>query len=299
MFRRIMNGNVHKVRVLSIGFIVAMGATAAFAQVEGDYQIQPIFTRYAETAKKITFNANAKVFNGVDLQEAVDYEGWGVEADLTVPIPYTKRFQVRLSWPFYTDGDARVREKGRSDTGQRIDIRGYGGTFEFPNLQLEYQVLTEEQAGFNLGAYGGYGEKQRSLWTTSFDDDVYNHDGTVIPFGLKADWRHGEQWRFVANAGARHYRKSDDLNPAGVDADDRFWLGDVSVAAIYRPWDYPIYPVGELVYQGNFDDYHSVLAVPEFIWAVCRNFELKVGVPIGLTDDGESIGGRLQATLRF
>jgi hypothetical protein len=62
MFRRIMNGNVHQVRVLSIGFIVAMGAAAAFAQVEGDYQVQPIFTRYAETAKKITFNANAKVF---------------------------------------------------------------------------------------------------------------------------------------------------------------------------------------------------------------------------------------------
>jgi hypothetical protein len=42
-----------------------------------------------------------------------------------------------------------------------------------------------------------------------------------------------------------------------------------------------------------------VLAVPEAIWAACRNFELKVGVPIGLTGDGESIGGRLQATLRF
>jgi hypothetical protein len=283
---------------LSVAFMGGM-ADSAVAQIEGEYQVQPIFTRYAETVRKVTFNANARVFNDVDLQEADEFDGWSVDADLTFRIPYTERFQVRLSWPFYTDGEARVREKGRVDTGRRIDIRGYGGAFEFPTAQLEYQFLTEEADGLNMGAYAGYGEKQRHLWTTSFDRDVYNHDGTVIPFGLRADWHHGEQWRFVANAGARYYNKSDDLNPSGPGSSDRFWLGDVSFAAICRPWEVPLYPVGELVYQGNFGDYHSVLAVPEIIWAACRNFELKAAVPIGLTGEGESFGGRLQATLRF
>jgi hypothetical protein len=249
--------------------------------------------------RKVTFNANARVFNDVELQEADEFDGWGVDADLTFRIPYTERFQIRLSWPFYTDGEARVREKGRVDTGRKIDIRGYGGVFDFPNAQVEYQFLTEEEKGFNMAAYVGYGEKMRGLWTTSYDRDVYNHDGQVIPFGLKLDWRHGDRWRFAANVGARYYNKSDDINPSGPGSSDRFWLGDVSFAAIYHPWDYPIYPVGELVYQGNFGDYHSLLAVPELVWAACRNFELKVGVPIGLTGEGESFGGRLQATLRF
>jgi hypothetical protein len=293
-----MNGNVCKGIVLSVGFI-ACGANTGFAQMEGEYQLQPIFTRYAETVRKITFNANARIFNHVALQEADHFDGWGVDADLTVPIPYTKHFQVRLSWPFYTEGEARVREKGRPDTGQRIDIYGYGGTFDFPNAQIEYQFLTEEEKGFNVAAYGGIGERQRKLWTTTFDDDIYNHAGQVALFGLKADWRHGEKWRFVANAGARYYFKSDDLNPSGPTSSDKFWLGDISFAAIYHPWQFPIYPVGELVYQGNFGDYHSVLAVPEVIWAACRNFELKAGAPIGLTSDGESFGGRFQATLRF
>lgn len=280
--------------------LLAIGAAAtSLAQLEGEYQVQPIFTRYAETAKKITLNANARVFNDVQLQEADGFDGWSVDADLTIPIPYTKRFQVRLSWPFYTDGEARVSERGRPDTGRRIDVRGYGGVFEFPTAQVEYQFLTEEEKGFNMAAYGGFGEKMRHLWTTSYDDDVYNHDGQMALFGLKADWRHGEHWRFVANAGARYYHKSDDLNPSGPDSSDRFWLGDISFAAIYHPWTCPVYPVGELVYQGNFGDYHSVLVVPEIIWAVCRNFELKAGVPIGLTSEGESLGGRFQATLRF
>lgn len=298
-FRGLMKRTCTRIISAALGIIGCCGANNGLAQMEGEYQVQPIFTRYAETAKKITFNANARIFNDVQLQEADSFDGWGVDADLTIPIPYTERFQLRLSWPFYTDGEARVTEKGRSDTGQSIDVRGYGGVFDFPNAQIEYQFLTEEQKGFNMAGYAGFGEKMRHLWTTSFDDDVYNHDGQVIPFGLKADWRHGEQWRFVANAGARYYQKSDDINPSGPDSSDRFWLGDISFAAIYRPWKCPVYPVGELVYQGNFSDYHSVLAVPEIIWAVCRNFELKAGAPIGLTDDGESFGGRFQATVRF
>jgi hypothetical protein len=60
-----------------------------------------------------------------------------------------------------------------------------------------------------------------------------------------------------------------------------------------------VYPVAELAYQTSFGSYNAVQVVPELIWAACRNFELKAGAPIGMTGDGESYGGRFQATFRF
>lgn len=287
------------------GVFLSLAAAAcvvdtAQAQLEGDYQIQPIITRYAETAKKVTFNATTRVFRDAQLQEVDSFDGWGVDADLTIPIPFTETFQVRVFWPFYTEGDARLIEPGQPDRGRRIDIRGYGGTLDFPNVQLEWQFLREDKTAlFNMGAYGGIGEVQRVLWTTEADPDVYNHKGQNALFGLKADWRCGDEWRFLVNAGARYYFKSDDMNPAGPGPNDRFWHTDISAAAIYRAWETPVFPVAELVYNGDFSSYHSVLAVPEVIFGICPNFEVKLGVPIGLTGDGEQIGGRLQGTLRF
>jgi hypothetical protein len=283
----------------AIALMTLGGAGTAFGQMEGEYQIQPIFTRYAETVKKITFNSGVTLFHDVQLQEADNFDGWSVDADLTIPIPYTKTFQLRLEWPFYTDGRARVTDKEAPDRGERIDVRGYGGTFQFPNLQLEWQFLSESNQGVNMAAYGGFGQSQRVLWTDEQTDDVYNHKGDVAIFGLKADWRVGDEWRFVANMGAHYYSKSDDLNPEGPSGDDRFYLSDFSVAAIWHPWSAPVYPVGELVYQTTFFDYNSVQVVPEIIWAVCRNFELKAGAPIGLTSEGQDYGGRFQATVRF
>ncbi len=108
-------------KFLRSGFVlIALGvAGAASAQVEGEYQIQPIFTRYAETVKKITFNSSLSLFHDVQLQEADEFNGWSVDADLTIPIPYTKTFQLRLEWPFYTDGRARVIDNEAPDRGER------------------------------------------------------------------------------------------------------------------------------------------------------------------------------------
>ncbi len=292
-----MKGTIHRCVSLSTVFIVLWAAATARAQLEGEYQIQPIFTRYAETVKKITFNANAHIFNDVQLQESDRFDGWTVDADVTFRIPYTKRFQVRVLWPFYTEGDARVIDPGLN-FHKKNKIHGYGGVFDFPSVELAYQFLAEPDHRFNASVYGGIGERQRVLWTSVFDE-VYNHAGQVALFGVRADWRYGDDWRFVANAGARYYFKSDDLNPEGTGSSDKFFLTDISVAAIYHPWKCPVFPAAELVYQGTFGDYNSVLFVPEVILGVCKNFELKAGAPIGLTGDGESFGGRFQATARF
>jgi hypothetical protein len=294
-----MKGRLNGLVALSmVAVAVACAENSARAQLEGEYQIQPLYTRYAETVKKITFNATMHVFTDVQLQEADHFDGWTVDADLTFRIPYTKHLQMRIFWPFYTEGDARVIDPGR-DYHRDTQIRGYGGVFDFANVELDYQFLEETNHGFNMSAYLGAGERQRILWTDGTHGDVYNHAGQVALFGVRADWHYSENWRFVANAGARYYFKSDDLNPEGTGSSDKFYLADISFAAIYHAWDFPIFPVAELAYQGTFSDYHSVLAVPEVIWAVCPNFEIKAGAPIGLTRDGEQFGGRFQATVRF
>lgn len=293
-----MKRKLSNVLSLSIGLIILGGANRAAAQLEGEYQVQPIFSRYAETQKKwVTFNTTARVFNGVDLQEANSFDGWGIDADVTLRVPFTKYLQARVFWPFYTEGKGAISDPARTDYGQHIRIDGHGGVFDFPNVELEYQFLTESNSGFNASFHGGIGEAQRVLDTTAAFADVFNHAGQYALFGLRGDWHYGEDWRFVANLGGRYYWKSDDINPGGNF--DEFGWADISGAAIWHPWKAPIFPVAELVYQGDFSSYNSLLFVPEIIWASCKNFEWKVGGTFGLTGDGESVGGRLQGTLRF
>lgn len=283
---------------LSISLISFLAAQRAGAQNEGEYQVQPVFSRYAATQKNwFTLNTTARVFNDVTLQEAVGFDGWGIDADVTVRIPWTERWQVRLFWPIYTEGHARLTAPDLPDTGGRIRIDGYTGIYDYPNLQLEYQFLKNTNSQVNASVYGGYGERQRTLDTTTFARDKYNHAGQYVLFGLRSDWRHGDDWRFVVNAGGRYYMKSDDINPGG-EFDEYAWA-DISGAAIYHPWKAPIFPMVELVYQGDFIDYNSLLIVPEVVLATCKNFEVKVAGEFGLTSDGENVGGRVQGTLRF
>jgi len=294
-----MNGTCRKTLLLSLSIITFAHLDTAFAQVEGEYQIQPVYTRYAETVKKITFNGTGRLFRDLQLQEADNFDGWTVDADLTVPIPGTERFQIRLYWPFYTDGTARLIDPGQPDTGKKIDIYGYGGTFDFPSMSFDYQFLSEKDDGFNLAGYVGVGARIYYLKTSTVSKDVYNHAGKQALFGVTGDWHYGEEWRFTANLGGSYYWVSDDLNPDGTGSGDVFALADISGAAIYHPWKVPVFPVAELVYQGNFSGYNSLQIVPEVIWAINTHFELKAAVPIGLTSDGQSLGGTFQGTVRF
>jgi len=295
-----MNWKLRSAVSLSIGLFALCEANRVSAQLEGEYQVQPIFSRYAEAQKNwVTINTTARVFNKVDLQEANSFDGWGFDADVTLRVPYVDGLQVHVLWPFYTKGEAQVSDPTRSDYRKHIEIEGSGGMFDFNSVELEYQFRKETNYGYNLSAHAGLGEAFRVLDTTTDDHDKYNHAGDNILFGLRADWRHGEDLRFIVCMGGRYYYKSDDINPAGYDTRDEFALADISGAAIWHPWKAPIYPVAELVYQGNFSSYNSLLFVPEVIWASCKNFELKVAGTVGLTSAGESVGGRLQGTVRF
>ena len=273
---------------------VAGAAEDAMAKSEtarADYELQPIFTRYAKTSKKITFTSTFKAYRDAELQEAENLDALGVDAEILVP--FAKRFQLRLNVPIYTTGNARLIEQPH----QNISVKGWGGTFDFATAQLEWQFLNQAEHGMNMSI--GVGGGERLFWLNTSIDDRYNHKGVMALGQLRVDRKMSDWFTLVGNVGVRHYFISDDLNPAGNAAGDVFTLAEGFVAGVFNPWDNKLVPVLELLYTGDFGKYNSVLVAPEVIWPINKHFELKAGGTFGLTSNGERIGARVQAVVRF
>lgn len=265
-------------------------------------EIQPLFSRYAQTVSRWTLRGGARFFEDVELQEADEFDGTSLDVELTVPL--SERFQLRFYYPFYTDGEARITESGNgAGNGEKVDINGNGGILDFPSAIIDYQFMQAAAPGaFNMAAFVGVGYTLESLDVElkSSGDlvDEYNHRGAVFLFGIKADKQLNSCWSVIGNLGGRYYWDSDDINPNDND-NDEFWLLDASAALVYAPQDAWVYPVLEVVYQGEFSDYNNLQVVPQVIFSLCSHFDLNLGLSIGLLGDGPSFEGRAQMTLRY
>jgi len=159
----------------------------------------------------------ANFFTDADLQEAKDFDGTALDLELTVPL--NDRFQVRLYYPFYTDGEGRSTNYGQVD----IDIEGDGGLLDFPSLIVDYQFIKAgSTSAYNLAAYLGIGTvfdglEARGQHSAYFD--IYNHRGSVLLFGLKTDREFAQVWSLIRNLGGRYYWDSDDLHPKDESSD--------------------------------------------------------------------------------
>jgi hypothetical protein len=252
---------------------------------------RPMITRLARTESAITLGAGIHYFEDVDLQEADSFDGYTVDLELVVP--FLHRFQVWLYAPVYTEGEAKLR----SASHQEIDIRGNTGVTDFYSARLEYQFMNQSDNGFNMAVNGGVGTVIYGLETSI--DDVYNHQGDVFLLGLKFDKDMNRTTTLAANLGIRYYWVSDDINPGGLSTSDEFVLVDMSAAAVFHPWKQPIFPAVELVYAGDFVDSNSLLLIPELMVALWSHVDLRAGLPVGLTSDGEQIGARAQVSVHF
>lgn len=283
---------------LPITLLASVGAAGeAPADKSTEYELQPLFTHYARTLTKVTFRSTISWFNGVELQEANHFNGATVDAELVVPL--SKRFEVMLAGPIYTWGRADLIQPGHPT----IDLYGWSGTFQFPNAQLQWQFLTEENSGLNMAVRGGYGLIIGKLHTTTSDyfgtkkSDIYNHGGEEALGGVRLDRRINDWFTVVGDLGVNYYIMSDDLHPKG--GGDTWALGTFGAAGVFHPWEALVYPTLELVYNTDFDSYNSVMLVPEVIIPVCSNFECKVGFSVGLTGDGQDYGASFQGVFRF
>jgi len=241
-----------------------------------DRQIQPLFSRYAQTTKKWTFRASYRSFTDMELQEIDSFDGSLADAELTVPL--SDRWQMRFYLPVYTEGDAR-----RTDTGNAVDVEGNGGLLDFPSVIVDYQFKqATSPSDWNLAAYFGVGTVLEYLEETdrvTGSIDRINHRGSAVMFGLKADTQLSHCWTFIGNIGGRYHWESDDIHPN--DGNDVFFLLDASVAFVYAPEDAWVYPMIELVYQGSFSAYNSLQVVPQLVMPIGEHVDVNAGVSWG------------------
>ncbi|HDS16209.1 MAG TPA: hypothetical protein ENN66_06285 [Proteobacteria bacterium] len=74
---------------------------------------------------------------------------------------------------------------------------------------------------------------------------------------------------------------------------------DASAALAYTPANWWLFPVLEMVFQGDLDKYNCLLLVPQVIIRCGCHLDFNTGIGVNLTNDGPSTEARLQMTLRF
>ncbi|MGB5330417.1 MAG: hypothetical protein WBO58_19570 [Gammaproteobacteria bacterium] len=249
----------------------------------------------------------ATIFTDVELEEAEGFDGWTASVELVVPLEsISERMQLRFSLPFYTEGDARIADDTKPNNGDKTDIDGYGGVYDFATLQFEHQWLETETSGYNAAYSVGFGTVLGPLDTDALDIDLtepeaddetdpektdqMNHKGYVFLSGLKYDSPvaiFGRESQLLLNGGMRGYFYTDDLHP---DDKDYFIWADLKGAIVFGQLEDNVVPVLELTYLGDFGDFEEIFLNPEAIIPFSESASLKLGGLISLGDDGNQGG---------
>jgi len=264
------------------------------ADETGEYLLEPLFTRYAQTYDKITVDLRERYFDDLRLQEINHFDGW--TTDLTVTFPFNERFEITVLLPIYTYGRANRFDVPTHD---RVTVKGPGAIFDYPSIYFAHQLIEASTGPVNAGYFLGVGahlDEWGQLQTTH--KDILNHQGLLLHGGLRADRFFADgKWRLAANVGGRYYYESDDLNPGG--GSDHFYHLEASGAAVYHPKHLFLHPAAELEYRGDLNGYNAVWVVPEVLIPISSSFEMRIGVPLRMTQDGERFGVNLHLTARF
>ncbi len=278
-------------KIFSLSLFLSASVVAFAAPAE------PIRTQYADIGERMELKLGWQSFRGMEADEVEDFDGWSAKAEFV--FPFADRFRLRLSYPFKTKGDARVKDDQPMQQGERVDIDGNGGVFDFLTLEFEHQLVFAEDTGYNLSYYVNGGRVPGRLHTTKKDlivageYDPMNHTGMVFGGGVKFDRMHGFG-QLLANLGLRYYTDSDDLHPTGSDS---FPALDARVAVVFSPWG-AMQPAVELTYLGDFSDLNQFSAVPELLFS-WQSLDLKLGLEVGLGGNGSELGALVQAGVHF
>ncbi len=276
--------------ILLAGLVTAGAATAGGGP-------EPMRTSYAAVGSEIEARLWYEAFNDVELEEADQFNGWTTTAELSVP--FWDRFKLRLTYPFRTEGDAVIKDDQGFPPDTSIDIKGNGGVYDFATLIFEHQLSFAADKGYNFSYFLGGGTKAGRLNTTKPEPgnsyDPFNHTGHVFHGGIKYD-RKQSFGHLLANLGVRYYWDSDDIYPGGNK--DSFLVADLRGAVIFSPWG-PVHPVVELTYLGDLSDFNQFTLLPELLWPVGDQVDLKGGVTLGLGSTGSEYGGQAEIAVHF
>lgn len=271
--------------VLGLALFALLGVQAP---VRANDFTRPVFARPATTASGLLLEGFFETFEGLSLQEAVDLDGWTAGLDFT--FPFNSSMQLRFLLPVRTEADGVF-----VDSGEDVEIEGWGGTFDFATVYFEHQLMgVEDSSNTRLAWFGGFGHRTGVLETDT--PDRYNHQGRSIHLGVRYD-------RVLENAGTlfldtefRFYERSDDLNPGDL-IDDTFWLTTITAAWLGAPLG-AVTPGVELM-ADIADNYTAASIVPEVIIRGSKTLDLKLAVPVGLSADAADWGAQFRLTLAF
>lgn len=259
--------------------------TLSSKTISSKTMVEPLYTKSAKTYNSLVFDAYAEYYQGRQFQELEDVDATELRIDLALPI--FNRAQLRFSLPFYTSGDGV-----KIENGEKSDLNGNGGTFNFASIGFEYQFLDTARNNIDLMGYVSIAQRTDKLETD--DGDYMNHRGKNAKAGARLNTDINPSLLFMTDVGYQYYWDTDDLNPSR-NGDNFSHL--VATAAIIKH-DHNLKPALELTYRGDFSDYNNLAIVPELIYSF-EAADLKLGVPIGISNDADDYGVTLGFTYRM
>jgi hypothetical protein len=269
-------------RVFLAGLLLSMSMTSLAAA-----QTRPVYARPAATMSSFNMEAYFQYVEGLSLQEAVDLDGWTTGLDFTWP--FRPNMQLRFLLPIRTEAEAVLIR-----TGEDIDIEGWGGIFNYATLYFEHQVVGVGEGSNRVSYFAGYGQRTGVLNTGT--PDKYNHQGRSLHGGLRYDHDLGGGGLLILDSEIRFYLASDDLHP-GDEVDDTFFLG--SLKAAWLAGSIGAFTPGVELVADIASGYVAASVVPELILHGSESLDLKLAVPVGISDDAPDWGAQLRMTLSF
>lgn len=260
-------------------FVLANSATAA------NQPLEPLYTKSALRQPAPVIEAYVESYRGRGFQEITSVDA--TELRVAAIVPVTDNGQLRVTLPFFTDGDGE-----RIANGAATDVRGNGGTFNFTTVSYEHAFDAAPQSATHWMAYAGLGVRTARLETSH--RDYMNHHGRSAIVGARVQHRLDNSATLLADVGFHYYYDSDDLNPSRGGDSFRHLVASTALAWAQGP----VSPAIELTYRGDFSDYNNLAIVPEIGFAFGLG-EVVLGAPIGLTGDADDFGVTLGLRYRM
>jgi hypothetical protein len=260
--------------------------------------VEPIFTRYARIYQAPTLDFRTEFFKDKPMEEMTDFDGYTLTLDFTWPL--NDRSQLEVLLPFYTNGEGVYDKPGDSFDGVNVDVEGWGGVREFPTIIYERRFgWLEDKSGANVAWLAGIGRRLDTLLVETGGEEIdrFNHTGYNAQVGLKMDddIRQGSM-TLLGNLRYVLFYDSDDINVTGDDT--TFGILYANAAVTFN--DYGRFtPVLEALVEADFKSYTTFSLVPEVIYTLSDNFDVKFGFPFRLSSDGQKYAADLELTYRF
>tara|TARA_R110000868_G_scaffold160854_4_gene390652 strand:+ start:11951 stop:12787 length:837 start_codon:yes stop_codon:yes gene_type:complete len=223
------------------------------------------------------------------LEEVKNFDGKTYGANLNVPL--NDYNQIQINYPFRTTGKADSTKK--LFYGQRIDIHGNGGVYEYATIGLDHKFTNKQNTDYSVLGFFRAGHRAAAL-DNDLQDKI-NHRGRLIGGGFRAENTFDNGIKALTNVTLDFYNDTDDLTYSDKVS---FLAGDFDLLLThtYASILSIIQPYVELRAFSDFNKYNTYYAEAG-LFANIFKFDLVAGYIKGLNNkaDDNIIGLKIRA----